>query len=601
MQLNKGTPSYLLAALLCAGLGTASCSQKTPQAPAVVDAGPPVLMEKEPNDSAASALRIDRTASVEANLGADPSAPDVDWYALSSAQPKTVQLTVSCPPGADVALEVVDETGTVLSSVNDSNIGAAERLPNLNLSGKAWVRITGLKKGAGGAYTLSVQFLDLAPGAELEPNDRRVDATTVALGLSVSGFLSHTSDSDWYRYELPSANSDEPAPSQAIVDSGQPPPSTLAGDDAGLEQAQAAGLEDAGSKAAPPERRLALRIDVSAVEAVALDVQVLTEAEAVLMAAQSGIGAPLSLRNVGVRELDRVLYVVVRSGPVGTGKDAKRGANALTAYTLSVASEEAGSSAEYEPNDDTSKATELPANSYREGFISPKGDVDTFRLVTQGPSLAKLALTGVEKVDVVLSVVRIVEGKPDEVVLKANEGGVKEPEQLNNVFCDGSCFIRVEAAPRKVNGKWSKEDENADQSYRLSATVIADDGSEEHEPNGTAVTATPLGPSKSMRGTVFPRQDTDFFSVDLTTRSVKTPLVATLLGILKVDVGLYLHRVESDGSLTLVQTSDSGKRDKSEVIRYSADPGLYVFEVRDSKNREANFQDSYQLTVAEGD
>jgi hypothetical protein len=73
-----------------------------------------------------------------------------------------------------------------------------------------------------------------------------------------------------------------------------------------------------------------------------------------------------------------------------------------------------------------------------------------------------------------------------------------------------------------------------------------------------------------------------------------------VLGILKVDVGLYLHRVENDGKLTLVQTSDSAKGDKAETIRFSAEPGLYVLEVRDTKNREANFQDSYQLTVDEG-
>jgi hypothetical protein len=50
-----------------------------------------------------------------------------------------------------------------------------------------------------------------------------------------------------------------------------------------------------------------------------------------------------------------------------------------------------------------------------------------------------------------------------------------------------------------------------------------------------------------------------------------------------------------------VQTSDSAKGDKPEGIRFAADPGLYVFEVRDAKNREANFQDSYQLTVEEAD
>ncbi|MGV3621003.1 MAG: ABC transporter substrate-binding protein, partial [Archangium sp.] len=67
------------------------------------------------------------------------------------------------------------------------------------------------------------------------------------------------------------------------------------------------------------------------------------------------------------------------------------------------------------------------------------------------------------------------------------------------------------------------------------------------------------------------------------------------------DVGLYLHRVGEDGKLTLVQTSDGAKGDRPETVRFAAEPGTYVFEVRDAKNREANFQDSYQLTVDEGD
>lgn len=582
----------LLPVTLTAFLLACACEDK-PEAPrAPVDAGPPVLAEKEPNDSAATALAIDRSSIVEANLGADPAKADVDWYVFKSSLPRTVDFTVTCPPGADVAIELVDETGTVLASVNTGGPGASERFPNLDVSGKAFVRIVGLKKGAGGAYRLTATFSDRQPGYELEPNDRRVDATQVALGQAVSGIMSHGGDVDWFRYELPSA------PDTAATTDED------AGDgDAGAENAADAGETEAGAIDAgppPPERRLALRVDVSQVEGVSFDVQVMTEAEAVLFAAKSREGDPLSLRNVGVRERDRVIYVVVRSAAVGAGKDARRGFNASTSYTLTVAPEEAGGSAEYEPNDERDKATELPANSYREGFISPKGDVDYFQLVTDGPSLAKLKLDGVEKVDLVLSVVQVKDGK-EETVLKANEGGVKEPERLNNVFCDRRCFIRVEAAPRKVDGKWVKEDENADQAYRLSAEVVPDDGAEEKEPNDTAASATALEPGKSIRGTVFPKKDVDYFAVDLRDRQVKTPLRATLLGVLKVDVGLYLHRVEADGTLTLVQTSDSAKGDRPERIRFSAEPGLYVFEVRDVKNREANFQDSYQLTVEEGD
>jgi hypothetical protein len=548
-----------------------------------IDAGPPVLTEKEPNDSAQNALSIDRSSIVEANLGADPQKPDVDWYVLKGSLPRTVDLSATCPNGADISLEVVDETGGVLATINQGGVGVTERMPNVDVSARTFVRVVALKKGVGGAYTLTAKFAERMPGYELEPNERKVDASPVGLGQAISGIIGSPNDVDFYRFELPSEDGAAPAPLEGEVDAGS--------------AVDAGASADAG---AVVEKRLALRIDLSAVEGVSFDLQVLTEAEAVLFSAKSKENGPLSLRNVGVRASDRVIYVVVRSATVGSGKDAKKGSNADVSYTLTVAPEDNGGSAEYEPNDELGRATDLPANSYRDGFISPKGDVDTYRVLTDGPSIAKFQLSGVDKVDLVLSVVQPVEGKPDEVVLKVNEGGSREPEQLNNVQCNGACFVRVEAAAKKVDGKWVKDDENGDQSYRLNAIVVPDDGTEEREPNNTAQTATPVLFGKSIRGTVFPKKDVDYFSIDLREKPVKTAINATVLGVLKVDIGLYLHRVESDGKLTLVQTADGAKGDKAENIRFAAEPGLYVLEVRDSKNREANFQDSYQLTVEEG-
>jgi hypothetical protein len=549
------------------------------------DAGPKVQSEKEPNDRPDNALELLGSSLVEANLSADPSKPDEDWYVLKSALPRTVELTVSCPPGADIALEVMDETRTSLALINAEGVGKAERLPNLDVSGRAFVRVTAVKKGAGGAYTFTALFKERQPGFELEPNDRRIDATAVPLGASVSGFVAHPNDQDWYRFELPS-NGLAPPLEEIGLDSGEA--------DAG--EALDAGPIDAGP--AKEVARLALRIEVSATEGVAFDVQVMTEAEAVLFAAKSKDGAGLSLRNVGVRETDRVIYVVVKSAWVGNGKDAKRGYHPSTYYTLTVAQEEAGASSEFEPNDDLAHATPLSADSYREGFLSSKGDVDCFKLETGGASLAKVTVTGVEKIDLVLTAMKISQ-KGDEALIKANDGLVKEPETLNNVGCNKVCYFRVEAAARKVDGKWVKDDENGEMSYRISAIVTADDGSEEREPNSTVETAMPMPLGTPIRGTVFPKKDVDYFLVDLSTRPVKTPLRATVTGILKVDIGLYVHRIEEDGKLTLVQTSDSAKGDKPENVRFTAEPGRYIFEVRDAKNRDANFQDAYQLTVEE--
>ena len=503
--------------------------------------------------------------------------------------PRTASIDVTCPPGADLVVDVTDATKTVLASINAAGVGETEHLPNLDVSGRAYLRIWSTKKGAGGAYTVRVTLRDRQAGFELEPNDRRVDASPVIFGQAVSGFVAHGGDVDWYRFELPQTEAAEEPFDAGDVDAGE-------ANDAG--ELTDAGAVDAGRVV---EKRLPIRIDISPVDGVALDLQVMTEAEAVLFAAKSKRGAGISLRNVGAREADRVIYVVVKSAPVAREEPGSKPApafNTSTYYTLTVAPEEAGGSAELEPNDDSHKATDLPVNSYREGYLTPKGDLDCFRVTTDGPTIVNFDVTGVENVDLVLTMLN--EAKNDEATLRANEGGTKEPERLTNVFCDKTCVVRVEPVARKDGKTWVREDSNAEQSYRLSVQVAPDDGSVERESNNTATTATPATFGKPIRGLIFPRKDVDFFQLDLRDKPVKTPIHATVIGILKVDVALYLHRLKDDGTTELVQTADGAKGDKPETVRATLEPGLYVFEVRDLKNREANFQDSYQLTIDEG-
>src|SRR4051812_40030656 len=63
-------------------------------------AGPRALKEKEPNNSKTEALPLTGSSKVAASLSVDPSKQDEDWYALTSATPRVVDLTVSGIPGA---------------------------------------------------------------------------------------------------------------------------------------------------------------------------------------------------------------------------------------------------------------------------------------------------------------------------------------------------------------------------------------------------------------------------------------------------------------------------------------------------------------------
>jgi hypothetical protein len=603
----------------------------------VVDAGPVVtgpeaLEEKEPDDRPEQALVLARDATVSASLGADPAKPDEDWYRLAPSNPRVADVTVSGIPGGDVVLEVYDAPGARSASLNSAGVGKPERFPNLFVEHERWIRVASARKGTGGAYTLEVRYHVPEDGVEREPNDRAVDATPLQLGQTVAGFIGHAGDEDWYRLELP-----EVAAAPAPTDTPPPPPApepTPAGPDSGATAESPPPSEPGTGEpsnespvvdntapldvpipvptrtpvpapaAVPAEPAMvALKIDLTGIEGVRPELSVLTAAEAPLFTTKGNEGEPLSLRNVGVRASDRVVYLVVKSGWSGTGKDARRGFNPEKAYTLTVTQEEAGANAELEPNDELHKATPLPLAGYKEGFLSPKGDVDNFVLKTTEPVLARVELSGVERMDLELSVIQPPEGENQkEVVLqRANDGAIKEPERLNNVACGGACYFRVQGAARKVDGKWVRDYENAEQPYRLTITTVPDDGSQEREPNNTPERATELTLGRAVRGTVYPLKDVDYYRLDLSEQPVRTPLKATLLGILKVDVGLYLHRLGEDGKLSLVQTADRAKGDQPEVIRYSAEPAVYILEVRDAKNREANFQDSYQLTVEEGD
>jgi hypothetical protein len=560
--------------------------------------------EVEPNDRPEQSMAVGESTLVSGSLQADSTRADEDWYLLFTDHPRSVDIRLTGIPGTQGVLEVYDVARNRLAVVNGVAEGAPTRLPNLSLKDKLLLKVTSARKGTGGAYTLSLLFSESAPGLEAEPNDRAADATDVNSTPEgqgpwvVKGWVGHGSDEDYFRLVLaaPEAADGGGVPSSDASGRALPAPATE-------EVAGESAAPDAGPAAAPPDvPRIPLRISLTAVPGVRFEVAVLSEAQAQLFVGRGQEGQAFDQRDVAVRATDHVVYVVVRSAWTGAGKDAHRGSNSDIPYTLTVSREAAGTNSEFEPNDDMAHATPLPLNGYREGFLSPAGDVDYYVLRVSQPSLARFELSGLERVDLILSVVAPgAKAGTEKAVLKSNDGAVKEPERLNSVACVAECFVKVEGAPRKVDGKWVRDSENAEQPYRLTVVTTPDTGAEEREPNDSPETATPLSPGKPIRGTVFPKRDLDFYRLDLGDRPVKTPLKATLTGILKVDVALFLYRQEADGTLTLVQTADRAKGDAPEIIHYAAEPGTYFFKVQDSKNRESNFQDSYQLTVEESD
>jgi hypothetical protein len=601
--------------VLLLGLG---CSRKPPAPPPpAIDAGPAHRAEVEPNDRPEQSMPLGESTIVTGALASTPARPDEDWYLLFGDTPRLADVTVSGIPGTTVQLEAYDETRTRLAAVTAEGEGRPAHFPNLTVRGKLLLRVSAVRKSGGGAYTLSVLYGESKPGMEIEPNDRPADATElIAQGApeswTIQGLVGHPGDEDHFRIVL--GPSPDAGTTGALADAGASaaaePSQVAPAEPAGPRPAEGFPTQppplgsartevDAGSTVTEPPR-IALRIELSAVAGLRPELTVLSEAGATLFNTRGVEGQPLSQRNVAVRATDRIIDVVVKSAWTGSGKEARRGYNAEQPYTLTVSREGAGANAEYEPNDDLAHATPLPLEGYREGFLTPKTDVDYYVLRPPVPSLARFELSGVDKLDLTLSVVEP-GAKPgtERVLQRANDGAVKEPEHLNSVACSGACYVKVEGALRKVEGKWVREFENPETPYRLTVSTAPDTGAEEREPNDTADSATPIQLGRSIRGTIHPKRDVDYFRLDLSERPVKTALKATLTGILKVDVALFLYQRGEDGALTLVQASDRAKGDAPEIIRYAAEPGVYLFKVQDSKNRESNFQDSYQLSVEE--
>lgn len=583
----------LAAVFICAlifGCSKPEPSNKPPRA-----AGPRELKEVEPNDSVEKAMPVGDAVRIEASLAADPLRLDEDYYRIDAlGAGKVASIQASGISGVDLALELLDRDGNHVASFNSEPEGAGEQIAGVNLGAPAVVKVSGGKKGSGGAYTLLVAIADAQPDFEAEPNNRAVDATPLPLGRPIRGLLSDRADEDWFRFEVPIPPGEERVPASA----GAAAPAE--GGDASASPD--AGGQDSPQPSAPALPPAVVRLEVSGVPGVRLQVEIANQAQAVFYTARSREeGEGIQVRNLALRPGETSYFATVKAAWAGAGKDARRGYNAQAPYSLSVALEEAGANAELEPNDEPLKATPVAADGVRQGYFAPKGDVDYYLVRADRPVLLKVELSGVDRIDSTLSLVKIPEegSEKEEVLLSANDGGVREGEILVDVAAGPGrdALLRVEAAPRQVNGKWVRDQENPAEPYKLTLTSRPDLGSDEREPNNRPELATPLELGKSVRGHIHPRRDEDFFLLDLTRSPVKVPLKATLTGILKVDVSLGLFRLEEDGKATLVQRSERGKGEQPEIVRYSAEPGRYVLQVKDTKSWQSNYVDAYQLTV----
>jgi len=413
-------------------------------------AGPPRVMEQEPNDSPEQAqlLAINPdwpVLSVEGELSApgEGKGKDVDVFKMfvpgrrqdpaaptggpDAAQPddprmsaRRLALEIASAGGAGLSLQLLDDGLKSLETIS-VDPGTIAGMPNMAaLPGRTYYfRVRAMAKSGktpgsqpiSSAYKLTVQLGDFEVSEEREPNDGLASAQSVVVVGTVdfAGLFGWQHDQDFYRISLPEVAS-------------------------------------------------ALDIELEAVEGVAAGLQVLDGGGARIAGGRGRRGERVALHNVTIPAAlaeagngARFLYVALRG---------ESGHNRTQRYVLHLTLGTLRQDAEIEPNDNPTNATPV-----RDGTISgflPVGDVDYFRYLGEGQREVSFEVSCPARVRGKLEVVRQSDGQ----VLGAAEAKKARQDVVVS-------HITNVGAPLLVRLSQGKGDGNADEPYSLRISSAA--------------------------------------------------------------------------------------------------------------------------------
>jgi hypothetical protein len=328
--------------------------------------------EIEPNDADEVATPLPLGGTLRGKI--EPET-DVDHVRLDVDKAGILQVMLSGVEGQDLVLEIEDGGGTVIARSDRGGVRIKEGIPNLGVTPGRYtvvVRAAPKKKPSRPAkkgrapepeappaavYELTAQIIPPAKALELEPDDDRGTANDLIVGDAVTGFIGWNGDADEWKLSV----------------------ETLS-------------------------EKNAIDVEVSAVEGVALEVEVADALGQPLVTRKGAKGGPLAVRDVvpvvppgGAP----YYYITVRGAP----------SNPETTYQLTVKAHVIGTDAEIEPDDTLEKPYAIPADrTLVHGTWSP-GDVDCYALgVTQ--ELRTVEVTIDPKGDLDVSAELLVDGKP---------------------------------------------------------------------------------------------------------------------------------------------------------------------------------------------
>ena len=171
---------------------------------------PPRRHELEPNDTIDRATRIAAGARVTGYLGKRRSKtePDTDFFRVTlPGERPLVTVRVSGVPNLDLTLTLRDEGGRVLATADEQGVGGGELIHRRQGATRMSIEVGQVMTGpwpvenVSDPYTLEVAVDAPDPAWESEPNSEASDATPVAAGATVRGYLDARADVDSLRWD----------------------------------------------------------------------------------------------------------------------------------------------------------------------------------------------------------------------------------------------------------------------------------------------------------------------------------------------------------------------------------------------------------------
>lgn len=413
-------------AVIAAGCGSKERQRRTHDAapveeiarPALADAGQGVATDEiEPNDGAEVATALALGATGRGRIATEA---DADIYALDVAEAGALAVELAGVDGVDLVLEVTDAGGTVLARSDRGGARIREGVPNLGVTPGRYLAVVRGKKPAappvkkrkkGAAkvdagvapaapapvYELSAHMVPAVAGGEREPDGDRGTALDLIIGDSVTGYVGWAGDADVWKLSVETLSA-----------------------------------------------KNTLDVEVSAVEGLALSIEVADGIGTVLATRKAPKGAPAVLRG---------LMPVVSAGAPPFHYLTVRGdrSNPETAYQLRVTARVPGPDAEVEPNDAPATAMAVPADRTVVHAAWSPGDVDCFVLAAD-PAARTVSILIDTPAEADLSAELLVDGK---VMATSAQPGKGAAERVTGAVPAGAQpVLRIKGTDASAEGAY---------------------------------------------------------------------------------------------------------------------------------------------------